>query len=95
MTTPTPIEERGPGPLDRDPIDRCWWGSPSVGDDQTGERYPASWTFGDEPFPTDTHWLPAGALPLLHPLSDDREQPDSWLTHPSLTAEQRNPSLCR
>ncbi len=95
MATPVPIEERGPDPRDCDPRGRCWWGSPTVGDPETDERYPASWTLSEEPFPTDTHWLPADAIPLLHPLCDDREQPEGWSDHPSLTAAERNPSLCR
>lgn len=91
---PVPIDERGPSLLDLDGAGRCWWGGPAV-DDVTGDRYPASWTLSAEPYDTDTHWLAHDALPVVHRLADDRDEPCSWSNHPSLTAAERNPSLCR
>jgi hypothetical protein len=85
MTTPIPLTaKRGPQGLDFDAHSRCWWGSP--GD----EDNPPTWTLARQPSDGDTHWVPFGDLPDLESLHDE---PDTWASHPSLTAEQRNPSL--
>lgn len=95
MHHPQLIDDSGPLPQHLDALGRCWWGCPAVEDPETGELYDASWVLRCDPFDVDTHWLPVNALPVLHSLSDDRPEPCGWMAHPSLTAADRNPSLCR
>jgi hypothetical protein len=94
MPEPTLIEEALPGPGDRDMHGRCWWGHGIVHDPQTGEPYHPTWSLAEEPYGCDTHWLPAGDLPVAHPwiLSDDDEPADDD-GREALTAAERNPSL--
>lgn len=56
--TPVPVNERLPGPGDRNTEGKCWWFCTA---------YPGDWPhwiFGNEAFCDPTHWLPAHALPL-------------------------------
>lgn len=43
---------------------------------------------------TEPDWDPTQEIPPAEPSDDDAELLD-WYLHPSLTAEERNPSLCR
>lgn len=82
--TPIPIADRDPGPADCDRHGRCWWGQPHC------------WVYADCADADDTHWLPCNGLPLVRGdhEPEDCEPDDDWHTHPSLTAAERNPSLC-
>ncbi len=94
---PTPIEEVMPGPDDRDFCGRCWWGHGMISDPETCELYQPTWSLSVEPHGCDTHWLPANALPQapIWGLRDDSELIDPPDGYESLTAAERNPSLCR
>lgn len=47
------------------------------------------------PFTDDPEaWDPLDELPPFNP-DDETEISDTWRNHPSLTAAERNPSLCR
>jgi hypothetical protein len=93
---PTLIEEAMPGPGDRDTHQRCWWGHGLVSDPQTREPYSPTWSLSEEPFGCDTHWLPAGALPIAPAwiITDEDDEPADDDGREALTAAERNPSLC-
>jgi hypothetical protein len=97
MAPPTPIpiaSGREPGPTDRDILGRCWWGQPAA--IRRGQFLAPCWFLADEPEDSDTHWLAYGDLPLIRGdhEPEDFEPDDNWQDHPSLTAADRNPSLC-
>lgn len=92
---PNLIEDSQPAPGDRDLQGRCWWGHGHTTDPYTGEPYDPCWTLAEEPWDGATHWLPAADLPVPHAVVVEIDDEETWETHPSLTAAQRNPSLCR
>lgn len=95
MALPEPVQiaEAMPGPEHRDPEGCCWWGQPGFVRD--GQWYSPCWFYGEKPDAKDTHWVAAGDLPLLTVPEPEPDDEDDWLTHPSLTVNERNLSLCR
>lgn len=99
---PNPISEGLPEAEHRDHLHRCWWGHAIAWDHDTCEPYGPAWDLTQHPSKLHTHWLPATALPLCNPneapdTGDDLDLDDLSLhePHPSLSAAERNPSLCR
>lgn len=46
----------------KDRAGRVWWGVPARSDEETGERYQASWDLREEPHYGATCWMPANDL---------------------------------
>jgi hypothetical protein len=91
------ISDGLPGPEHRDDDGNCWWGQHETV--RNGQWHAPCWYYGREPDHLDAYWVAYDALPL--PPDPNPEEPeeqpdpeDDWRTHPSLTAAERNPSMC-